>query len=745
MKQIFLAITLVIFAVSNIYAQRISSDLFTLNSTPEKNITDKFESQVKEPVYLKINKAELSRIFSERNDVIEVKVPVVSRGVTNTATLELIKFDVTTSETKFVKKTAAGDVEFTPDNKILSYTGKVKGINKSFVTVTFSEDKFMGILISGNENYTIGTTDENNLNNDNYILFQESLRKVHNEIKCGSETTEISEEVRRVVQQYMAKGDNMTSNFLKAKIAIDVDFTTYNIYGANTTTAANWALSLMSAVSAVYVKEINCFLEVSYIRVWTVQDPYTSNSGSTLLNQFRQEWINTQSGVDRTLAHMLSRRSNPDLDVAGIAYLNGLCSQSVGYGLSIGQNGGVPQLPNYTYDVAVTAHEIGHNFGSNHTHNCGWVGGPIDTCYEIEGSCFNGDPHPTVGTIMSYCDIVAGGSLVLNFGPQPQALIRARAESFGCIVQNDRPVYLALPKGGETFRTGNTAAIWWGSNSEGNVNIELSTNNGASWDIIQSNLPAQQKIFSWVIPYIATTTQAKVRVYNVSNPSEGDTSDTSFKIILNLNSFSALTPPQFTLLNVHPNAINSTQTFTWGSAGTNPTIRYNWKIRRTGQQDRLIQSNNSGVDQSLTLRYSQLDSIRASFAAGDSILTLWSVTAYNGFDSLTSGSLILYLKKGTVGISQVSSVVPSEFNLFNNYPNPFNPSTNIKFDIPKSSNVRLSIYDSKGALISELVNSKLTAGTYSYSFDAAMLSSGAYFYRIETDDFVDTKRMILLK
>jgi hypothetical protein len=88
-------------------------------------------------------------------------------------------------------------------------------------------------------------------------------------------------------------------------------------------------------------------------------------------------------------------------------------------------------LPAYSYDVVVVAHELGHNFGSPHTHNCGWVGGPIDTCYFLEGGC-TGTPHPTVGTIMSYCD-TEGGTVVMDFGPQPEALIRNSAEAAGCI------------------------------------------------------------------------------------------------------------------------------------------------------------------------------------------------------------------------------------------------------------------------------------------------------------------------
>ncbi len=743
MKLFFIPIIAFFLCVSSIYAQSTSTDLFTANSSPDVSLSEKFDSQVKDPVFLKINKTELTRLFSERNNSLEINIPVHLRNVNSNAVLQLTKFEVVTPQTRIVKKTAAGEEEMPAlKSSILSYTGKVRGMDNSFVTITFSENKVVGILMSDKDTYTIGTTDENDMSNVNYILFQESLRKVHKDFKCGSETMQASDEIKKLMQEYKPKSTTATPTFLKAQVAVDVDFVTYNSFGGNMTNATAWALAHMSAVSATYVKEINCQLEISYLRIWAVQDPYTSTDGPTMLDQFTNDWNATQQGVPRVIAHLLSRRTN--VNVAGIAWLGVLCSPNLGYGLSATLTGAAPNLPNYTYDVETTAHEIGHNFGSQHTHNCSWVGGPIDTCSDIEGGCYSGPLHPAVGTIMSYCDI-SGGSVIMTFGPQPGTLIRNRAENASCITTNDRAILLALPKGGETFRTGNTAAIWWGTSGTGTVNIEFSSNNGANWSVIQNNVPAQQRTLNWVVPYIASTSQAKVRIYNSANPSEADTSHTAFRIILNLNYFTANTPPQLTLLQVNPNAINSYQTFSWGSSGSHSSIRYNWKIRRPGSPDRLFQSNNGGADSNITLRYSMLDSIRASFNAGDSILTLWSATAYNGIDSSTSNSLIVILKKTSVGITQISSVIPIEYSLFNNYPNPFNPVTNIKFDIPKSSFVKLYIYDSKGALVNELVNSNLQAGSYSYSFDASHLSSGVYFYRVEAGSFTGTKRMILVK
>ncbi|MBK8982404.1 MAG: T9SS type A sorting domain-containing protein [Ignavibacteria bacterium] len=97
------------------------------------------------------------------------------------------------------------------------------------------------------------------------------------------------------------------------------------------------------------------------------------------------------------------------------------------------------------------------------------------------------------------------------------------------------------------------------------------------------------------------------------------------------------------------------------------------------------------------------------------------------------------------GISVNSNTIPERFTLYQNYPNPFNPSTGIKFDVPKNSIVKLSVYNSLGQEAAVLLNETLSAGTYNMRFDGANLSSGLYFYKIETEDFTDIKKMMLVK
>jgi hypothetical protein len=103
-----------------------------------------------------------------------------------------------------------------------------------------------------------------------------------------------------------------------------------------------------------------------------------------------------------------------------------------------------------------------------------------------------------------------------------------------------------------------------------------------------------------------------------------------------------------------------------------------------------------------------------------------------------------------VGIEYVNSSVPKEFSLSQNYPNPYNPTTTIRFAIPSNvkremSNVKIIIYDALGREIQTIVNEQLSPGTYEVEWNAAVYSSGVYFYTIKAGKFTQTLKMVLIK
>ncbi|HEY3250985.1 MAG TPA: T9SS type A sorting domain-containing protein, partial [Ignavibacteria bacterium] len=103
-----------------------------------------------------------------------------------------------------------------------------------------------------------------------------------------------------------------------------------------------------------------------------------------------------------------------------------------------------------------------------------------------------------------------------------------------------------------------------------------------------------------------------------------------------------------------------------------------------------------------------------------------------------------------IGIEPISNEVPRDFKLYQNYPNPFNPTTTIRFEIPslkgaRGMNASLIIYDALGKEVATLVNEKLTSGAYEVDWNASNFASGVYFYKLTSDIYSETKKMVLTK
>ena len=97
----------------------------------------------------------------------------------------------------------------------------------------------------------------------------------------------------------------------------------------------------------------------------------------------------------------------------------------------------------------------------------------------------------------------------------------------------------------------------------------------------------------------------------------------------------------------------------------------------------------------------------------------------------------------TVGNANIE--MPMYAKLNQNFPNPFNPTTTISFELSEASTTTLTVYDTLGRIVTELVNTTLSEGSYSYNFEAPGLSSGIYFYKLNTNTGTQVKKMLLLK
>jgi uncharacterized protein (TIGR02145 family) len=115
-------------------------------------------------------------------------------------------------------------------------------------------------------------------------------------------------------------------------------------------------------------------------------------------------------------------------------------------------------------------------------------------------------------------------------------------------------------------------------------------------------------------------------------------------------------------------------------------------------------------------------------------------------DNKGSGISVRCAKDASTGIDDHSNnTLPKSIELFQNFPNPFNPSTTIKYSLPKSGNVKLTIYNALGSKIAAIVNEYKPAGYYSVQFNGNNLASGIYLYRLESGNYSSTKKFIMLK
>lgn len=123
-------------------------------------------------------------------------------------------------------------------------------------------------------------------------------------------------------------------------------------------------------------------------------------------------------------------------------------------------------------------------------------------------------------------------------------------------------------------------------------------------------------------------------------------------------------------------------------------------------------------------------------------ITHLSSTWYNEY---LHGAIINNIQYGNITDVKFPNVIPSYFYLSQNYPNPFNPTTTIRFSIPRYSFVSLKVFDLLGREVVSLINEEMSPGIYSKKFDGSNLTSGIYYYRIQANNFTETKKFIMMK
>ncbi|MDY0083111.1 MAG: T9SS type A sorting domain-containing protein [Ignavibacteriaceae bacterium] len=168
--------------------------------------------------------------------------------------------------------------------------------------------------------------------------------------------------------------------------------------------------------------------------------------------------------------------------------------------------------------------------------------------------------------------------------------------------------------------------------------------------------------------------------------------------------------------------------------------------------DELVYSNQ---DNDISF-YNEINALTTALLIEDNVLSKGVSAKYKTADNsefITKLNILTNKRNGNINIDEPGTT-PDSYMLYNNYPNPFNPSTTIKYDMPASLNpsqgltlqkVVLKVYDILGKEVVTLVDEEKPAGRYEVTFDASKLASGVYIYKLQSGEYISSKKMMLLK
>ena len=156
----------------------------------------------------------------------------------------------------------------------------------------------------------------------------------------------------------------------------------------------------------------------------------------------------------------------------------------------------------------------------------------------------------------------------------------------------------------------------------------------------------------------------------------------------------------------------------------------------------------AGANQHTTILHTTDGGINWQMQNPPSNSTLLGVNFVDGNDGWAvgdDGTVLTTSNPLSIKSPSVVTTTTSEFTLLQNYPNPFNPTTNIVFNLPVRSSVRIVLYNSIGEKVKDLLNADMASGHHEITYDAFDISSGIYYYQLQADGFSQTKEMLLLK
>ena len=289
-------------------------------------------------------------------------------------------------------------------------------------------------------------------------------------------------------------------------------------------------------------------------------------------------------------------------------------------------------------------------------------------------------------------------------------------------------INVVSPNGGEKWSIGENYEIAWSSvNTSGFVDIELTRDNGVTWETLADSI-ADDGSFTWTV--VGPTSNACLVRIADADGAPTDVSDALFSIIEH-PSLTLLTPAADDVWKV-----GSNQDVTWESVNIGDKIKIELSRDGGDNWETLIANTSNSGSWTWTVQQPVSDNcyIRITDVA-------------SGLSDKNDGAFLI---KFPTGVAKIDGDIPDDFALLQNYPNPFNPETRITYQLPERADVTVQVYNIQGGLVATLVSETQSAGTYMITWNGkddsgAQMPSGVYFYRIAADNFNMTKRMMLMK
>lgn len=340
--------------------------------------------------------------------------------------LKLMEVDLLTEDFQVTTSSTQGSTEY---RRGKYYHGIVEGAPGSIAAISVFGDKIMGVIETSEEgNMILGPLGEDI--SEEYILYSVTDFTEELPFQCGTASLGDVTKSKRPAHIGPESG-NAINNCVRAYLECEYDM--YVEKGSVQNTVDHMT-GLFNVVALLYSND-NMSTNISEIFVWDTPDSYATNSTSAALNSFR-DFRTTYNG---DVAHLVSRGAPTG---GGVAWVDALCT-SYAYAYSYIYSN-YNQYPTYSWSVNVIAHEMGHNLGAWHTHDCEWTvnGTPnqaIDGCgeaagYPGRGNCPTG-PLPNAGTIMSYCHLVGGIGIDFTEGFHPivAGVLQAEINAANCL------------------------------------------------------------------------------------------------------------------------------------------------------------------------------------------------------------------------------------------------------------------------------------------------------------------------